>query len=192
MADSASSPDNPSATVNATRVSQSTPASAVTLVPSTSTSVEAILTVNPSQPASLTTRLDPPPMTNSGTCRASAVRTRSSNAVVDLASTNSLMGTPTRIVVRSRNKVTTPQPSDRSRHPPGGNQNRQRVAPPGSTVTSPVAERGVSRYTCHGGGPADGALYSAVSARPVSSPRAGHPSAAQRRAIAATVSGSVT
>ena len=43
-----------------------------------------------------------------------------------------------------------------------------------------------------GGGPAEGALNSAVSARPESSTRAGQPSAAQRAAIAATVGGSVT
>ena len=34
----------------------------------------------------------------------------------------------------------------------------QRVAPPGSTVWSAVAVRALSRYTDHGGGPADGAL----------------------------------
>ena len=50
-----------------------------------------------------------------------------------------------------------------------------------------VAVCGVRRYTCHGGGPAEGALYSAVSANPVSSARAGQPSAAQRVARAATV-----
>ena len=70
-------------------------------------------------------------------------------------------------------------------------QNRHRVAPPGSTVASAVAVRGVRRYTYHGGGPAEGALNSAVRALPVSSTRAGHPSAAQRAAIAATVGGSV-
>jgi hypothetical protein len=43
------------------------------------------------------------------------------------------------------------------------------------------------RYTNHGSGPADGALYSAVSTLPVSSTRAGQPSAAQRAAIAETV-----
>jgi hypothetical protein len=43
----------------------------------------------------------------------------------------------------------------------------QRVAPPGSTFRTAVALCGVRRYTIHGGGPADGALYSAVSARPV-------------------------
>ena len=32
----------------------------------------------------------------------------------------------------------------------------QRVAPPGSTVPSAVAARGVRRYTNHGGGPAEG------------------------------------
>ena len=37
--------------------------------------------------------------------------------------------------------------------------------------------RGTSRYTCQGGGPADGALYSAVIADPDSSTRAGQPSA---------------
>ena len=34
----------------------------------------------------------------------------------------------------------------------------QRVAPPGSIVWSAVAVRALSRYTDHGGGPADGAL----------------------------------
>src|SRR6478752_8215138 len=71
-------------------------------------------------------------------------------------------------------------------------QNRQRVAPPGSTVCNAVALCGLSRYTNHGGGPADGALNSAVSARPVSSTWAGQPSAAQSAAMAATVGGSVT
>ncbi|EUA35787.1 hypothetical protein I552_6589 [Mycobacterium xenopi 3993] len=45
------------------------------------------------------------------------------------------------------------------------NQNRQRVAPPGSTVPTAVAARGARRYTNHGGAPADGALNSAVIAR---------------------------
>jgi hypothetical protein len=71
-------------------------------------------------------------------------------------------------------------------------QKRQRVAPPGAIVETAVAVWASRRYTNHGGGPADGALYSAVSALPVSSTRAGHPSAAQRAAIAVTVSGSVT
>ena len=65
-------------------------------------------------------------------------------------------------------------------------QYRQRVAPPGATVASAVAVSGVRRYTNHGGGPAEGALNSPVRALPVSSTRAGHPSAAQRAAIAAT------
>ncbi|MDQ1376529.1 MAG: hypothetical protein QOE15_702 [Acidimicrobiaceae bacterium] len=51
----------------------------------------------------------------------------------------------------------------------GCGQKRQRVAPPGSTVPTAVAVRTVRQYTDHGGGPADGALYSAVSASPVSS-----------------------
>src|SRR5215471_6422000 len=58
-------------------------------------------------------------------------------------------------------------------------------------VPTAVAVRGVRRYTCHGGGPAEGALYSAVSASPVSSARAGQPSAAQRAARPATVAGSL-
>ena len=73
-----------------------------------------------------------------------------------------------------------------------GGQNRQRVAPPGATVSSAVAVCKLRRYTNHGGGPAEGALKSAVIARPVSSTRAGHPAAAQRAAIAATTGGSVT
>src|SRR5258706_3336056 len=48
------------------------------------------------------------------------------------------------------------------------------------------------RYTNHGGGPADGALYSAVSAAPVSSTRAFFLSAAHRTAMSATVEGSLT
>src|SRR5439155_25651288 len=71
-------------------------------------------------------------------------------------------------------------------------QNRQRVAPPGSTVPSAVATRGARRYTYHGGGPADGALNSAVRASPVSPTRAGKPSAAHRAAMSATVGRSVT
>src|SRR4029077_3148504 len=70
--------------------------------------------------------------------------------------------------------------------------NTHRVAPPGSTVATAVALRGTTWYTYQGGGPADGALYSAVSAKPVSSMRAGHPAAAQRAAICATVAGSST
>jgi hypothetical protein len=50
-------------------------------------------------------------------------------------------------------------------------------------VPTAVAVRGVRRYTCHGGGPADGALYSAVSAIPVSSTRAGQPSAGPPPAV---------
>ena len=73
-----------------------------------------------------------------------------------------------------------------------GGQNRQRVAPPGATVSSAVAVCKLRRYTNHGGGPAEGALKSAVIARPVSSTRAGHPAAAQRATIAATTGGSVT
>src|SRR3954447_16481790 len=71
-------------------------------------------------------------------------------------------------------------------------QKVQRVAPPGSIVATAVAVRAVIRYTDHGGGPADGALKSAVSAVPLSSTRHGHPSSAQRRAMPATVCGSVT
>src|SRR3954454_17038806 len=74
----------------------------------------------------------------------------------------------------------------------GTGQKRHWVAPPGSTVKSAVAVRNARRYTCHGGGPADGALKSAVRAVPLSSTRAGQPSAAHREAIAATVAGSVT
>src|SRR6516164_304781 len=59
-------------------------------------------------------------------------------------------------------------------------------------VASAVAARGVRRYTYHGGGPAEGALYSAVRDRPVSSTRAGQPPAAQRAAMSAMVAGSVT
>src|SRR5437879_5406068 len=51
------------------------------------------------------------------------------------------------------------------RRSPG--QKRQRVAPKGSTVPTAVPRLGTRRYTNHGGGPADGALYSAVSAWPV-------------------------
>ena len=43
------------------------------------------------------------------------------------------------------------------------------------TVAAATAVAAVIRYTVHGGGPADGALYSAVRARPVSSTRAGQP-----------------
>jgi hypothetical protein len=66
-------------------------------------------------------------------------------------------------------------------------QKLQCVAPPGGTVATALAERGSSQYTRQGGGPADGALYSAVIALQVSSTRAGHPSAAHRVAIVATV-----
>src|SRR5437660_11873843 len=52
------------------------------------------------------------------------------------------------------------------RRGPSLRQKRQRVAPKGSTVPSAVARLGSRRYTSHGGGPADGALYSAVSAWP--------------------------
>ena len=71
-------------------------------------------------------------------------------------------------------------------------EKRHRVAPPGATVSRAVAVRAVIRYTNHGGGPADGALKGAVSAVPDSSTSAGHPPAAQRSAMAATVAGSVT
>ncbi len=57
-------------------------------------------------------------------------------------------------------------------------QNVKRVAPPGSMVATTVALVGTTRYTCQGGGPADGALNSAVSAVPLSSTRAGQLSAA--------------
>ena len=66
------------------------------------------------------------------------------------------------------------------------------MAPPGSTVSRAVAVLGASRYTNQGGGPADGALYSAVIATPDSSTSAGQPPAAQRAAMVATVGASVT
>src|SRR5688500_19541439 len=49
---------------------------------------------------------------------------------------------------------------------------------------------GVIVYTCQGGGPADGALYSAVKASP--STRAGHPAALHTSAIFCSVAASVT
>lgn len=44
--------------------------------------------------------------------------------------------------------------------------NSQQVAPCGSAEATPTARRRVSRYRCHGGGPALGALNDAVSASP--------------------------
>ncbi len=44
--------------------------------------------------------------------------------------------------------------------------NSQHVAPCGSSDATPTARRKVSRYRCHGGGPALGALNGAVSASP--------------------------
>src|SRR5215204_1554307 len=70
--------------------------------------------------------------------------------------------------------------------------NNQDVAPPGSWTCNAVALVGVTRYRCHGGGPADGALYGAVSAVPDSSTSHGQPPAAYRSAAADTRSGSVT
>ena len=60
------------------------------------------------------------------------------------------------------------------------------------TALTARLEEGVRRYTSHGGGPADGALNSAVRATPESSTSAGHPSARQRAAMSATASGSST
>src|SRR5690606_16615239 len=82
--------------------------------------------------------------------------------------------------------------------PPGGPpgprppQNPKRVSPPGSTPRTTTAERGSMRYTCHGGGPCEGALNGAVMPVPVSSGSAGQPPSAQARAARATSSGSVT
>ena len=59
-------------------------------------------------------------------------------------------------------------------------------------VRSPVAVRGTSSYTNHGGRPAEDALNSAVNAEPLSSTLTGQPSAAHREAIAATTVASVT
>ena len=55
-----------------------------------------------------------------------------------------------------------------------------------------VAERGSMRYTCHGGGPCDGALNGAVMPEPLSSGSAGQPLSAHAFAMRATAPGSVT
>ena len=71
-------------------------------------------------------------------------------------------------------------------------RNRHRVAPPGSTVCRAVARSRVMRYTTQGGGPAEGALNSAVRAAPDSSTRAGQPWAFHLFAMVVTVSVSRT
>src|SRR5918994_1017503 len=71
-------------------------------------------------------------------------------------------------------------------------QNLKRVRPPGSVPNTTVAERGSTRYTCHGGGPCDGAFKGAGMPEPVSSGSAGQPLSAQDFAIRATMPGSVT
>src|SRR5580693_5749389 len=71
-------------------------------------------------------------------------------------------------------------------------QNRKRVRPPGSAVTTTIAERGSMRYTFHGGGPSDGALNGAVMPDPLSSGSAGQPPSAHAFALRATAPGSVT
>src|SRR6478672_1488228 len=48
------------------------------------------------------------------------------------------------------------------------------------------------RYTCHGGGPCDGALNGAVMPEPLSSGSAGHPVSAHAFATRATAAGSLT
>src|ERR1022692_1286925 len=69
---------------------------------------------------------------------------------------------------------------------------RKRVRPPGSVAKTTVAERGSMRYTCHGGGPCDGALNGAVMPGPLSSGSAGQPLSAHAFAMRANASGSVT
>jgi putative heme transporter len=54
-------------------------------------------------------------------------------------------------------------------------QKRNRVAPPGSTFATTVADRGLMRYTFHGAGPSDGALNGAVIPSPLSWTSAGQP-----------------
>src|SRR5215213_276041 len=71
-------------------------------------------------------------------------------------------------------------------------QNLKRVRPPGSVLNATVAERGSTRYTCHGGGPCDGALNGAVMPDPLSSGSAGQPVSAHALAARATTAGSVT
>src|SRR5947208_475466 len=67
----------------------------------------------------------------------------------------------------------------RRRNHSGDAQNRKRVSPPGSTPHVTSAERGSMRYTCHGGGPCNGALNGAVMPAPLSSGSAGQPPSAQ-------------
>src|SRR6266705_2742482 len=74
----------------------------------------------------------------------------------------------------------------------GQRQKRKRVRPPGSVARTTVAERGSMRYTCHGGGPCDGALNGAVMPDPLSSGSAGQPLSAHAFAMRATAPGSVT
>src|SRR5438552_8226257 len=74
----------------------------------------------------------------------------------------------------------------------GRYQKRKRVRPPGSVAKTTVAERGSMRYTCHGGGPCDGALNGAVMPDPLSSGSAGQPLSAHAFAMRATAPGSVT
>src|SRR5439155_20701200 len=96
------------------------------------------------------------------------------------------------VVVVLRPHADAAQARRQAPEPAGHLQKRQRVAPPGSTVSTAVADPGVMRNTCQGGGPADGALYSAVSAIPDSSGRACQPSSFHRFAKSATTAGSVT
>ena len=58
------------------------------------------------------------------------------------------------------------EPSGERMSPKASDQNVRRVAPPGSTIDNAVARTNVMRNTDHGGGPADDARNSAVSATP--------------------------
>ena len=92
------------------------------------------------------------------------------------------------------NEIAFPH-DDRQRRSPSNatrRQNLKRVRPPGSVPSTTVAERGSTRYTCHGGGPCDGALNGAVMPEPLSSGSAGQPLSAHAFAIRATTAGSVT
>src|SRR3954452_8858142 len=73
-----------------------------------------------------------------------------------------------------------------------GREKRKRVRPPGSICDTTVAERALSRYTFHGGGPCNGALRGVGLPGPLSSGPAGQPWSAHAFAMRAIAAGSVT
>ena len=108
MPDRPSTPSSPSSTVNATKSSQLQPASAFSTGAASSGTVicrRASRTTTPLNGPSATSRLDPPPITHSGSPLESASSTASITPTREVGSMNRAIWPPTPIVVRSAKLV---------------------------------------------------------------------------------------